>query len=122
MGPVLTVYGLKNCDTCRKVLKWLEDEGISHKFHDVRADGIKDADLERFAKSAGWESLLNKASTTWRGLPDKQKTNVGETEAIRLMGEHPALIKRPVFDAGKGEVVVGFRDPQKAAVMKAVRK
>ncbi|MBC7103886.1 MAG: ArsC family reductase [Parvibaculum sp.] len=119
---MLTVYGLKNCDTCRKALKWLEAEGIRHKFHDVRADGIKPAEVKRFAKSAGWETLLNKAGTTWRGLPDTQKADVSEAEAVALMAEHPALIKRPVFDFGKGQVVVGFRDLQKAAVLKAAGK
>ncbi|MDZ4382015.1 MAG: arsenate reductase [Parvibaculum sp.] len=122
MGPVLTVYGLKNCDTCRKAVKWLEAEGIPHRFHDVRADGIATADVARFATSAGWETLLNKASTTWRGLSGTQKANASEADAVALMAEHPALIKRPVFDFGKGEVVVGFRDPQKAAVLKAAGK
>lgn len=122
MGPVLTVYGLKNCDTCRKALKWLEAEEIPHRFHDVRADGLKEAEVKRFAKSAGWETLLNKAGTTWRGLPDKQKAGINEAAAIKLMAEHPALIKRPVFDFGKGEVVVGFRDPQKQAVLEAAGK
>lgn len=119
MRPVLTVYGLKNCDTCRKALKWLEAEGLSHKFLDVRADGIKPADLKRFAKAVGWETLLNKAGTTWRGLPKSETENVSEAQALKLMAAHPALIKRPVFDMGGGEVVVGFRDPQKAALRKA---
>ena len=119
---MLTVYGLKNCDTCRKALKWLEAESIPHKFHDVRSDGIEASDVKRFAKSAGWETLLNKASTTWRGLPDKDKADTSEAGAVRLMSENPALIKRPVFDFGKGEVIVGFRDPQKAAVKEASGK
>jgi len=122
IGPVLTVYGLKNCDTCRKALMWLEAEGIPHRFHDLRAGGIKPADVKRFTKSAGWETVLNKAGTTWRGLADKQKSNVSEAEAVALMTEYPALIKRPVFDFGTGEVVVGFRDSQKVAVLKAASK
>jgi len=113
---VLTVYGLKNCDTCRKALKWLDEQGTPHRFHDVRADGIALADIRRFAKAAGWEKLLNKAGTTWRGLPKGKTAQVGEAEALKLMAEHPALIKRPVFEHGKGDVVVGFRDPQKAAL------
>lgn len=122
MGPVLTVYGLKNCDTCRKALKWLEAEGVAHRFHDVRADGISAADVKRFAKAAGWEALLNKASTTWRGLSDSEKEGVSEQQAIRLMTAHPALIKRPVFDMGAGGIVVGFRDTQKALLKKAGRQ
>lgn len=113
---MLTVYGLKNCDTCRKALRWLDDRGIAHRFHDVRADGIALADIRRFAKAAGWETLLNRAGTTWRGLPKSKTAQVGEADALKLMAEHPALIKRPVFEHGKGDVVVGFRDPQKAAL------
>lgn len=119
---MLTVYGLKNCDTCRKALKWLEAEGIAHRFHDVRVDGIKSADIKRFAQAVGWENLLNKASTTWRGLPKSETENAGEAQALKLMAAHPALIKRPVFDMDNGTVAVGFRDPQKAALKKAGRQ
>ncbi|MEP0709646.1 MAG: arsenate reductase [Parvibaculum sp.] len=122
MGPVLIVYGLKNCDTCRKALKWLEAEGIAHRFLDVRADGISAADVKRFAKGAGWETLLNKASTTWRSLPDSDKDDITETGAVKLMAAHPALIKRPVFDMGSAGIAVGFRDTQKAQLKKAARK
>lgn len=122
MGPVLVVYGLKNCDTCRKALKWLEAEGIAHRFHDVRADGIALADVKRFADEAGWETLLNKASTTWRGLPDSDKEGISGPKAIKLMTAHPALIKRPVFDMGSDGIAAGFRDSQKALLKKAGRK
>ncbi|WP_339830110.1 arsenate reductase [uncultured Parvibaculum sp.] len=118
---MLTVYGLKNCDTCRKALKWLTDQGISHRFHDVRSDGIAPADVKRFAGAAGWEKLLNKASTTWRSLPKNTTENIAEASALKLMAEHPTLIKRPVFDDGKGSIVVGFRDPQKVSI-KALAK
>lgn len=119
MGPVLVVYGLKTCDTCRKARKWLEAQGIAHKFHDLRADGIAATDIAYFAKAAGWQTLLNKASTTWRSLPESETEDAGEAEALKLMAAHPALIKRPVFDRGGGRVVVGFRDPQKAALKEA---
>ncbi len=122
MGPVLTVYGLKNCDTCRKALKWLEAEGIAHRFHDVRADGIRSVDVKRFAAAVGWEALLNKASTTWRGLAEGDKEGISEARAVKLMSEHPALIKRPVFDMGSSGIAVGFRDSQKALLKKMGRK
>lgn len=112
---LITVYGLKNCDTCRKALGWLKAEGIAHRFHDVRADGIARADIERFAKAVGWEKLLNKASTTWRALSDGEKEGVTGARALALMAAHPALIKRPVFEAGS-KIVVGFRDAEKAAL------
>lgn len=122
MRPVLTVYGLKNCDTCRKALKWLEEEGVAYRFRDVRADALKSVDIRRFAAAVGWETLLNKASTTWRGLPKSETGNVGEAQALKLMAAHPALIKRPVFETASGEILVGFRDAQKAVLKKAGRK
>jgi Spx/MgsR family transcriptional regulator len=118
---VLTIYGLKNCDTCRKAVKCLEAEGIAHRFHDLKAEGIAAADVKRFAAAVGWEALLNKASTTWRSLPDGDKDGLTETRALKLMAAHPALIKRPVFDNGK-TVISGFRDAQKAAIKKAFGK
>ncbi|HEY4344389.1 MAG TPA: Spx/MgsR family RNA polymerase-binding regulatory protein [Parvibaculum sp.] len=117
---MITVYGLKTCDTCRKALSWLKDEKIAHRFVDVRADGVSKADVSRFAKAVGWEKLLNKASTTWRELDDGVKSNLTETLAIALMVEHPALIKRPVFDMS-GRIVSGFRDAEKAAVKAAAK-
>lgn len=117
---MIKVYGLKNCDTCRKALKWLEVRGLEHVFHDLRADGIDKADVENFAASVGWEKLLNKSSTTWRALDDAEKEGVNKKKAIALMVAHPALIKRPVFDLG-GTYVVGFRDEQKAALEKSAK-
>lgn len=118
---MLKVYGLKNCDTCRKALSFLKAEGIAHSFIDVRADGVSAADIKRFAKSAGYEKLLNKAGTTWRGLGEKDKADVDEKKAVALMEAHPALIKRPVFDMG-GEVLLGFGDAVKAALKKTPLK
>ena len=114
-GSLITVYGLKTCDTCRKALSWLGAEKIAHRFVDLRADGITRADIARFAAAVGTDKLLNKASTTWRGLSDSEKALASDAAAVALMERHPALIKRPVFDVG-GMVVVGFRDAEKAAV------
>lgn len=118
---MLSVYGLKNCDTCRKALKWLEAEGIAYTFRDVKVDGVSATEIRRFATAVGWEALLNKASTTWRGLPDSDKEGLTEAKAVKLMAAHPALIKRPVFEKGD-TVLSGFRDAQKAALKQAFGK
>ena len=97
---MITVYGIKNCDTIKKALKWLEDKGVEHSFHDYRKDGIEEAWLRDRVKELGWESLLNRRGTTWRKLPDEVKNSVDEEQAIRLMIEQPAMIKRPLFDLG----------------------
>lgn len=111
----MKVWGLKNCDTCRKALKWMDENGVSYTFADVRKDGLTEADVKRWAGDAGTDTLLNRRGTTWRGLSDADKASA-ETEmgAVALMAAHPALIKRPVFDDGE-RVLVGFtKDVQDA--------
>jgi len=110
---VLTVFGLKNCDTCRKVIKWLTAENIPYIFHDVRKDGIDRDKVAGWLEGIGWEVLLNRNSSTWRGLTDADKIGVDETKAIELMILHPALIKRPVCDRD-GTILVGFKEADKA--------
>ena len=109
---MITVYGLKNCDTCRKALKWLAAEGLGHRFHDFRKDGLDAARLKRWIYACGWETVLNKRGTTWRGLDDNAKEGMNEAKAAILMAAHPALIKRPVFEVG-GRVIIGFKDEQR---------
>ncbi|MEQ8710815.1 MAG: ArsC family reductase [Rhodospirillales bacterium] len=114
---MLTIYGLKNCDTCRKARKWLDGKGAEYRFADLRADGFAREDLRRWVESAGWETLLNRRGTTWRGLDDSEK-NISDPEAATaLMAEHPALMKRPVFDFGSS-VIVGFAAAQQADLEK----
>jgi Spx/MgsR family transcriptional regulator len=110
---VISVYGLKNCDTCRKALNWLETRGYACQFHDFRTEGVNETHLRRWVEEMGWEKVLNKQSTTWRSLPESDKAGLDAERAIGLMMRHAALIKRPVFE-NHGKVVVGFREPQRA--------
>ena len=112
---MLTVYGIKNCDTCRKALKWLSAEGIEHTFHDFRVDGLDPANVARWADAAGWEKLLNRRGTTWRNLPEADKGGLDAASAQVLMAGNPTLIKRPVFETG-GKVLVGFSADEQAAL------
>ncbi len=112
---MLTVWGLKTCDTCKKALKWLADEGIAHAVKDVRADGVPASELARWIDVVGWETLVNKSSTTWRGLADGDKEGLDAAKAKALLAAHPTLIKRPVFVLGD-DIIVGFRDAQKSAL------
>ncbi len=112
---MISIYGLRNCDTCRAALKWLEAESLEFRFFDVRKDGVEAPELNAWVAELGWEALLNRRGTTWRRLSDADKENVHETKAIRLMVAHPALIKRPVFGVN-GTYLVGFKDEQKAVL------
>ena len=104
----LTIYGIKNCDTMKKARAWLDGRGVAYAFHDYKTAGIERERLERWAKKVGWEVLLNRAGTTFKKLPDKDKDELTEKKAIALMLAQPSMIKRPVLDLG-GKRVVGFK-------------
>ena len=104
----VTMYGIKNCDTIKKARAWLDSHGVEYDFHDYKAAGIDHERLERWCKELGWEVLLNRAGTTFRKLPDKDKKVADARRAISLMMAQPSIIKRPVLDVG-GRVVVGFK-------------
>lgn len=103
-----TLYGIKNCDTMKKARAWLDGHGVAYTFHDYHADGIERAHLDRWIKAVGWETLLNRAGTTFRKLPDADKTGLTERAAVALMLAQPSMIKRPVLEIGT-RYVVGFR-------------
>ena len=112
---MITVYGLKNCDTCKKAVAWLKAEGIAHAFHDVRADGLNAGDVNAWVKELGSDVLINTRGTTWRGLDEADKADMDDAKAVALILAHPALMKRPVFDLGDRRLV-GFKDAQKEAL------
>ncbi len=114
---MITVYGLRNCDTCRKALAWLDQTGQAHEFRDLRADGLPDGAVDRWCTEAGWETLLNRRSTTWRQLAESDKADLTPDKACRLMEANPTLIKRPVFETASS-VFVGFSDRVKDALNK----
>ena len=106
-----TVYGLASCDTCRKARNWLQRFGLAHEFVDLREQRQSPETLKAWAgQLGGWESLINKASTTWRELPPTRKTPGSDPEWTLLLKEHPALVKRPVLATDDGGVSVGFSD------------
>ena len=108
MPKEVTIHGLAACDTTRAARKWLDAKKIAHRFHDVREDGLTKPLVESWVKQLGWEKVLNKASTTWRELPEKEKAGVDEKKAVMLLLAHPTLVKRPVLDRG-GVLMLGFK-------------
>ncbi len=114
----ITIYGIKNCDTMKKARAWLDKHQVEYVFHDYKSAGIERAKLETWAKKAGWETLLNRAGTTFKKLPDKDKESVTEKKAIALMLAQPSMIKRPVLELSGGKLVVGFKSDEYAASVK----
>jgi arsenate reductase (glutaredoxin) len=105
----ITMYGIPNCDTIKKARTWLAEHGIAYAFHDYKKSGIDRSVLQAWAKTAGWETLLNRSGTTFRALSDADKAGITEAKAIKLMLAQPSLIKRPVLDIGGRTLLVGFK-------------
>ena len=106
-----TLYGLKNCDTCKKATKWLDRFGVTYRFVDYRDHPQPAETLSEWAEQAGgWDALINKSSTTWRQLPDSRKTPGSAPEWKLLLKEYPQLIRRPLVVTADGAMTQGFSD------------
>lgn len=106
---MLTIYGIKNCDTMKKAFAWLDAKGIAYEFHDYKKSGITTAKLQDWEKSLGWETLLNRKGTTWRKLDAATQAGINRETALQLMQEQTSIIKRPVIEQGK-TLLAGFEE------------
>jgi arsenate reductase len=106
---MLTVFGIKSCDTCRRARKYLEEHNIEFRFHDLREDGLDIQMLERWTERLGWQELLNKQSLTWRKIPEVDRNDMTRDKALAAMIDNPTLVKRPVLEADKF-IAVGFSE------------
>jgi len=113
---MVKIYGIKNCDTMKKALKWLDEQGVAYEFHDYKKAGIDRHTLETWEAVVGWETLLNRRGMMWRKVPDGVKAAIDRDSALDLMLETPSIIKRPVLDTGAG-LQVGFKPEQYAAAL-----
>jgi arsenate reductase len=114
----ITIYGIKNCDTMKKARSWLDSHGIAYDFHDYKTAGVAKDTLKQWSDEVGWDTLLNRAGTTFRQLPDADKEGLNEKKALALMLAQPSMIKRPVLDLGKKRLV-GFKPDVYAKEVKA---
>ena len=101
----------------KKARAWLDGKGIAYQFHDYKTAGIDRGRLEAWAKAVGWETLLNRAGTTFRKLPDKDKEGLTAAKALGLMQAQPSMIKRPVLEIG-GRLLVGFKPADYEAALR----
>lgn len=108
---LLTLYGIKNCDTIKKARRYLDASGVNYQFHDYRADGLDAELLQSFIAKLGWEAMLNTRGTTWRKLDESERTAVNNSASAQaLMLAHPAIIKRPLLHAPDGSMLLGFSE------------
>ena len=104
-----TIYGISNCDTMKKALKWLDEHNVEYRFHDYKKRGIEEERLRAWVAELGWEALLNRRGMMWRKLPEEVRTSMDEASAVRTMLETPSIIRRPVLDAGDARHI-GFAE------------
>ena len=113
--PVITLYGIKNCDTVKKARQWLDDHNLEYHFHDFRTDGLTPDAVGHWTAELGWETLLNKRSTNWKQLSTEVKEGMNEENAQREILAQPTLIKRPLLDTGRARYV-GFKPDTYATI------
>lgn len=106
---MITMFGIKNCDTIKKARKWLESEGIDYLFHDYKKDGLSPELLNTWVDDLGWEALINKRGTTWRKLPEDVKESIDQASAIQIMLENTSIIKRPLLVDDANNKLLGFK-------------
>ena len=115
----ISLYGIPNCDTVKKARQWLAGQGAEVAFHDFKKQGVPDALVDGWLQQVGWETLLNRKGTTWRGLDDAVKGGVTDAASARaLMQAQPSVIKRPVVRWPDGRVTVGFSEEVFAQALK----
>lgn len=106
-----TLYGIANCNTVKSARSWLDQHGIAYAFHDYKKSGVTEAKLNAWCKAFGWETVLNRAGTTFKKLPDDAKTGLDQAKAIALMIKQPSMIKRPIVERDGG-LLIGFKQPE----------
>ena len=112
----LTLYGIPNCDTVKKARTWLERKGVAYDFHDYKKAGADAAQVAGWCDVLGWETVLNRAGTTFKKLPDAGKADLNQAKAVALMVAQPSMIKRPIV-VHQGGLLAGFKPDQWEAAL-----
>lgn len=119
----MILYGIKQCDTCRKASKWLDAAGAPCEFHDLRKDGVTAEQIDTWLSAIGQDRLINRRGTTWRQLSDEQKAIVevgDETTIVQLLLDNPTLMKRPILEYqqdGEKQFNIGFAEDQYKTIL-----
>ncbi len=106
---MITLYGIKNCDTVKKARRWLDANGCEHRYHDFRVDGLDAATVDSWLAVCDWNTVLNRRSTSWKQLSENDRNTVDETKVRDLLLGNPTLVKRPVTVSGD-TILIGFNE------------
>jgi arsenate reductase len=106
---MINLYGIKNCDSCRKAKRWLQNRDIKFRFTDIREEVLNETLLKKWQKQLDWEKFLNKKSMTWRKIPEIERADMDARLARNMILNYPTVMKRPVLDLDQ-QVVLGFNE------------
>ena len=104
----LTLFGIRNCDTMKKAMKWLDDNGVAYHFHDYKKEGVPEQRLRQWLEALGWETVINKRGTTWRKPDDVVKESMNTEKSVNLAMENSSVIKRPILQSNDF-ILAGFK-------------
>ena len=111
---MITIFGIKNCDTMKKAFRWLDDNNLEYHFHDYKKAGVDETLAKAWVEALGWENVINKRGTTWRKLDDEVKNTIDSEKAVNIMLAQPSIIKRPLLMLDKSEFLLGFNSEEYA--------
>ena len=114
---IITIYGIKNCDTMKKAFRWLENNDLDYTFHDYKKQGIDESTILEAIKQCGWENVINRRGTTWRNLPEGIKSTINDEQALKVAQDNPSIVKRPLLNY-EDKIYLGFKDTQYAEIFK----
>ena len=114
---MITIYGIKNCDTMKKAFAWLDGQGVAYTFHDYKKTAPDATLLTQWAAQIGWEKLINTRGPSFRKLPPEKQADLTQQKAFALMLDNPSMIKRPIVASGK-TLLIGFDADEYAKKLK----
>lgn len=106
---MITLYGIKNCDTVKKALKWLDKHEIDYTFHNYKKKGVDTDALNIAIQQHGWKNVINRSGTTWRQLPFDTKNTMTAETAVTIAADNPSVVKRPLLIIA-GQSYLGFKE------------
>lgn len=106
--PIITIFGIKNCDTMQKAFRWLDSRLVAYTFHDFKKGSLTAEDIQFWLKDLDIEEIINKKGTTWRKCSDEEKNSISNPKSsVELILKNPSIVKRPLLQIGKKHIV-GF--------------
>lgn len=110
----LKIYTYKNCGTCRKAVKWLDENGIAYREVPIREQPPSKSELKRMLKylDGDLRKLFNTSGGDYKSMSMKDRMpKLAQSDAFDLLSSNGNLVKRP-FALGSGTGTVGF-DPDR---------